>query len=188
MDFWIIILIALGLSMDAFAVSICKGLSFKKAKLSDALIIGLCFGLFQAIMPIIGYGLGQFLTDYADQFDHWIGFILLCYIGIKMIMDARKPLEDSPKCDIVINPKELLLLGIATSIDALAIGITFAFSDTSIWIPALVIGLVTFGLAVLGTLLGKKLGSFLERKAEIFGGIILILIGIKILIDGLQLF
>ncbi len=187
MDFWIIILIALGLSMDAFAVSICKGLSLKKANVTHALMIGLCFGLFQAVMPIIGYGLGRFLSDYADKFDHWIGFGLLVIIGIKMIKDATKPLEENPKCDIVIKPKELIFLGIATSIDALAIGITLAFTNTSIWFPALMIGLITFGLAFLGTLLGKKIGSFLERKAEVFGGIILVLIGIKILVDGLHL-
>lgn len=187
MEFWVIILLAFGLSMDAFAVSICKGTTLKKSTLSTSLIIGLCFGLFQAIMPIVGYYLGSTFHQLIDSFDHWIAFVLLAYVGIKMILDAIKPCEGNAKCDITLNYKELLLLGIATSIDAFAIGITISCMDQSIWLPSFIIGLVTFLMSFLGSILGKKLGSFVERHAGIFGGIVLIILAFKVLIDGLHI-
>ncbi|PKL01001.1 MAG: hypothetical protein CVV56_04125 [Tenericutes bacterium HGW-Tenericutes-1] len=187
MAFWVIILLAFGLSMDAFAVSICKGTTLKKSTISTSLIIGLCFGLFQAIMPIIGYYLGSVFHQLIDSFDHWIAFVLLAFVGAKMILDAIKSCEGNVKCDITLSYKELFMLGIATSIDAFAIGITISCIDQSIWLPSLTIGLVTFIMSFFGSILGKKLGSFVERQAGIIGGIVLILLAFKVLIEGLQI-
>jgi len=176
-----ILLIAVGLSMDAFAVSICKGLALRDMKWRYAMVCGLYFGIFQALMPSIGYLLGaRFMAIIAD-FDHWIAFVLLGIIGINMIKEAKS-------CDVVndsMDVKTMLTLAVATSIDALAIGVTFAFLKVSI-IPAVsIIGLITFVCCFIGVKLGSVFGEKLKSKAEIMGGVMLILIGTKILIEHL---
>ncbi len=183
-----IFLIGIGLSMDAFAVAICKGLCMKRLDYRQSLIIALFFGGFQALMPFIGFYLGTFFESYITKFDHWVAFLLLAYIGFKMVMDAVKNEEESIVCPVdgSLNVKELLLLAIATSIDALAVGITFSFyDDTNIFADVLVIGVTTFVLAFFGVVIGNKFGTRYKKKAEIAGGTILMLIGLKILLEGL---
>lgn len=177
-----LIVIAIGLSMDAFAVSICKGLSVKKLKLKQSLIVGGYFGLFQAIMPLLGYILGVGFEALVTSIDHWIAFILLTLLGINMIREA---LSDDEKVDASFNFKAMLPLAISTSIDALAVGITFAFLDVSIIPAVLLIGVITFVISALGTKIGNVFGEKYKNKAEIVGGIILIVIGIKILLEHL---
>ena len=177
-----ILLIGVGLSMDAFAVSICKGLGMTKVNRKQALTIGLYFGGFQALMPFIGYMLGIRFEKYITSIDHWIAFILLGFIGGKMVYEAVKEKDD----DAVVE-KEMLLLAIATSIDALAVGIMFAFTYDSLniyWAIA-IIGLTTFVLSIIGVIVGNFFGNKYKKKSEIAGGIILILIGVKILLEHL---
>ena len=164
-----IFLIGVGLSMDAFAVSICKGLSMQKVKKRDVFIIALFFGGFQALMPFIGWFLGRGFESYITSIDHWIAFILLSIIGGKMLIDGIKAEDDEDEGEFKLDLKELFLLAIATSIDALAVGITFIIS-------------------FIGVYIGKVFGSKYEHKAEIAGGIILIVIGLKILLEHLGLF
>ena len=196
-----IILIGVSLAMDAFAVSVCKGLSMKKINWIHALIIGGFFGVFQAIMPVLGWLLGSGFSSYIDKFDHWIAFLLLVFIGAKMAFEAVKEMRepdnscdcecgcekcnDNAKPDEGIKFAELLVLAIATSIDALAVGITFAFLEVSIVSSALIIGVITFVICLFGVAAGNRFGSRYKSKAELAGGIILCLIGIKILLDGL---
>lgn len=175
--------IAIGLAMDAFAVSICKGLSMKKINIKKMLIIGLYFGIFQAGMPIIGYILGESFEGFVTSIDHWIALILLSFIGINMIKEAFERQEEPSNDDTSF--KTMVILAIATSIDALAIGITLAFLETNIWSAAFIIGIVTFVISAIGVIIGNKFGNRFEKKAEIFGGTVLILIGIKILIEHL---
>ena len=175
-----IFLIGVGLSMDAFAVSICKGLSMQKVKKRDVFIIALFFGGFQALMPFIGWFLGRGFESYITSIDHWIAFILLSIIGGKMLIDGIKAEDD--------DLKELFLLAIATSIDALAVGITFAFLNYPIVECMSIIGCTTFIISFIGVYIGKVFGSKYEHKAEIAGGIILIVIGLKILLEHLGLF
>lgn len=200
---WIeIILIGIGLSMDAFAVAICKGLAMKRVRLRSAVLVGLYFGAFQALMPVLGWLLGTQFRRYIEAVDHWIAFGLLTVIGGKMLYEGirdslsaqkdkeaykeGKKKEDSPeKTDEPIRHKELLLLAIATSIDALAVGISFAAIGTPIFPSAGVIGVITFLLSILGVWIGNRFGNRYEKKAEIAGGIILIAIGIKILVEHL---
>lgn len=175
-------ILAVGLSMDAFAVSICKGLSLGKIKVKHMCIAGLWFGGFQALMPLIGYFLGSFFADMITKYAHWIAFILLLILGANMIKEA---LGDEEKVDASMDVKNMFLLAIATSIDALAVGVTFAFLQVNI-IPAVsFIGVVTFVCSALGVKIGSIFGSKYKSKAEICGGVILILIGLKVLLDGL---
>lgn len=181
-----IILIGIGLSMDAFAVSICKGLSMKKINWKKVFIIGGYFGVFQAIMPIIGYFLGTTFESFVTQIDHWIAFILLAIIGANMIRESFN--EECDNCNDRVDFKTMIVLAIATSIDALAIGITFAFFEVNLLVTTLIIGIITFIICLLGTIIGNKFGSKYGSKAELVGGIILILIGIKILLEHLGIF
>ena len=178
-----ILLIAIGLAMDAFAVSICKGLSMKKMSWKKALIVGSYFGIFQALMPIIGYFLGSTFEDLVTHIDHWIAFCLLVFIGVNMLKEAFA--KDSENCNDDVDFKTMFILAIATSIDALAVGITFAFLEVNIWISATMIGLVTFVTSIIGVKIGNKFGDKYERKAETVGGLILIFMGIKILLEHL---
>ena len=188
MGFVELFLIGVGLSMDAFAVSICKGLGMKRLNMKQALVIGLFFGGFQALMPLIGWALGTQLADFIMPIDHWIAFILLALIGGKMLLDVFREgdEEDSgePK-DAKLDFKELLMLAIATSIDALAVGITFAFLGVNIVVAIAVIGVTTFVLSVVGVAVGHAFGARYEKGATIAGGIVLILIGCKILFEHL---
>ena len=180
-------LIAVGLSMDAFAVSVCKGLSERQLKAKHYLIIGAWFGGFQAIMPTIGYLLGSTFEQYITAVDHWIAFVLLCFIGGNMIREALS--KDEEKLDASFSFKTMLLLAIATSIDALAVGITFALlPDVNIVAAVLFIGATTFILSVTGLKVGNVFGTKYKSKAELAGGIILILIGTKILLFFIALF
>ena len=179
-------LIAVGLSMDAFAVSICKGLAMKKMNIKKTIIIGMYFGIFQAIMPIIGYFLGIKFQNVIVSIDHWIAFILLCAIGLNMIKEAFSN-EDENINDLV-DIKTMSILAIATSIDALAVGITFAFLNYPIVECMSIIGCTTFIISFIGVYIGKIFGSKYEHKAEIAGGIILIVIGLKILLEHLGIF
>ncbi len=179
-------ILAVGLSMDAFAVSVCKGLSLGKIKAKHCVIAGIWFGGFQALMPLIGYFLGIGFSDLVSRFSHWIAFVLLLFLGGKMIFDVvkRKTEEDT---DASMSPKNMFLLAIATSIDALAVGVTFAFLEVQI-IPAVsLIGIVTFAFSACGVKIGSLFGMKYKNKAQIAGGIILIFLGVKILIDGLGL-
>ncbi|MDO4338742.1 MAG: manganese efflux pump MntP family protein [Eubacteriales bacterium] len=175
-------ILAVGLSMDAFAVSVCKGLSLGRITKKHMCIAGAWFGGFQALMPLIGYFLGNFFTDMITQYAHWIAFVLLVVIGGNMIKEAFGQ-EDC--VDNSMTAKSMLLLAIATSIDALAVGVTFAFLRVSI-IPAVsFIGIITFVCSAVGVKIGSIFGTKYRSKAELCGGIILILIGLKILLDGL---
>ncbi len=177
-------LLAVGLSMDAFAVAVCKGLSTGKLKKSHFLIVGAWFGGFQALMPTIGYFLGGTFKQYIDSFDHWIAAILLALIGANMLKEGLS--KDTEKVDASFSFKSMLLLAIATSIDALAVGVSFAFlSDINIYFAAGLIGVTTFILSAIGLKIGNVFGLKYKSKAEIAGGIILILIGLKILFEHL---
>ena len=179
-------LIAVGLSMDAFAVAVCKGLSMRKMCYGQAAVIALFFGGFQALMPLIGWILGRQFEKYITSVDHWIAFVLLGLIGGNMIREALgKDEEETVEATDHLNVKELLMMAIATSIDALAVGITFAFLQVSI-VPAVsFIGCTTFVLAFAGVCIGKIFGAKYKSRAELLGGIILILIGLKILLEHL---
>lgn len=176
-------LIAVGLSMDAFAVSVCKGLAMPKCTFKKAAIVGLWFGGFQALMPAIGYILGAQFQEAIASIDHWIAFVLLALIGGNMIHEALD--NDEEEADVSLDVKTMFLLAVATSIDALAIGITFAFLKVSI-IPAVCfIGIVTFIISFAGVKIGNVFGARYKNKAEIVGGVILILLGLKILLEHL---
>lgn len=189
MGFIELLLLAVGLSMDAFAVSICKGLKMRKINYGHACVIGAFFGGFQAIMPLIGWLLGKQFEKYITSIDHWIAFILLGIIGGKMVYEAIKGEDDENEKDgeknDVLDIKELFILAVATSIDALAVGITFAFLKVSILPSILTIGVTTFLFSIIGVAIGNRFGAKYKSKAEVAGGIILILIGIKILLEGL---
>ena len=182
MDGFELFAIALGLSMDAFAVAVGKGLCLKKMQYKYAAVTGLFFGGFQALMPLIGYFLGVQFEDYLTAVDHWIIFGLLSLIGINMILESRK--EETKKCD-TLSLGNMTILSLATSIDALAVGITFAFLHADIFISMAVIGFTTFVLSFSGVVIGNLFGSRFKSKAEIAGGIVLILIGAKILLEHL---
>ncbi len=196
-------IIAVGLSMDAFAVSICTGLSMKKSSIKKALIVGLYFGIFQAVMPLIGYFLGSQLADRITAFDHWIAFLLLAFIGGKMIVESfhkegcadrscpdgtckdrecpgkgRPDTEEAP-----LTPAKMLPLAVATSIDALAVGVSFAFLKVNIGLAATLIGITTLAFSVVGVKIGKIFGSRFKSRAELTGGIILVFMGLKILLE-----
>ena len=184
MSFVEILLIGIGLSMDAFSVSICKGLTTKRFSWKMALICGLWFGFFQALMPMIGYFLGAQFEQFITSVDHWIAFGLLFLIGANMIREAlSKKTENVSDADLGF--KTMLLLAIATSIDALAVGISFACIQVKIWSSVLIIGITTFLFSILGVKIGNVFGSRFEKSAGVIGGIILILIGLKILLEHL---
>lgn len=189
MGYLTLFFIALGLAMDAFAVSISNGICYKKAGAKEALVTGSTFGGFQAAMPLIGYFAGMAVKDAVEAIDHWIALILLCFIGGSMILGAIKDMKkpDEAECKLYCTPKDLLLQGIATSIDALAVGVSLAVIDTNIFVAVFFIGTVTFIFCVLGVPLGKKFGTIIREKAEILGGCILILIGIKIFVEHTML-
>ncbi len=182
-----LLLTAIGLSMDAFAVSVCKGLGMRKMRYDQALVIGLYFGVFQALMPLLGWLLGTSFSRYIQAFDHWIAFVLLVFIGGKMLWDVFHEKEESAaeKSDARLDHKELFMLAIATSIDALAVGIAFACLDVQIWSSVSIIGCVTLVLSFCGVWIGNRFGNRFEKKAEIAGGVVLLLIGVKILLDHL---
>ena len=177
-------ILAVCLSMDAFAVSICKGLSLGKITKKHMAVAGAWFGGFQALMPLIGYFLGSFFADMITKYAHWIAFVLLIIIGGNMLKEA---MGEDEKVDACMDAKEMFLLAIATSIDALAVGVTFAFLKVQI-VPAVsFIGCVTFGCSAIGVKIGSIFGSKYRSKAEFCGGVILILIGLKILLNGLEI-
>lgn len=175
--------------MDAFAVSVCKGLNMHKISYRHGTIIALFFGVFQAIMPLIGWILGKQFKQYIVSFDHWIAFILLAFIGGKMLWEAVRGEngDDATSCHDILDLKELTILAVATSIDALAVGITFAFLQVSILPAVSLIGLTTFVISFIGVVIGNRFGNRFGKKAELAGGVILILIGLKILLEHLNL-
>jgi len=182
MHFFEIFIIGIGLSMDAFAVSVCKGLSTRKLEFKHAFICGGYFGFFQGLMPLIGYILGVQFKDKIESIDHWIAFILLAFIGINMIKEAFENEED---CNPDFSLKIMLPLAIATSIDALAVGVTFAFLNVNIVYAISIIALTTLMISMIGVKIGHVFGVKYKSKAEIAGGIILIVMGLKILLEHL---
>lgn len=184
LSIWELLLIAIGLSMDAFAVSICKGLSMKNMNWKNGVLAGIYFGCFQAGMPLLGYFLGVQFEGMIQSIDHWIAFILLGIIGLHMIREARS--SEQEEVNDSFDVKTMTLLAVATSIDALAVGVTFAFLKVQI-VPAVsFIGVITFTLSVLGVKIGNVFGTRYKSKAEFTGGLILIFMGIKILIQHLS--
>lgn len=177
-----IFLIGIGLAMDAFAVSVCKGLKMKKINIKHMSVIALFFGGFQALMPWLGWLLGSSFKKYFESFGHWIAFALLFIIGGKMIYDTFCGEEENNQC---FDLKELFFMAIATSIDAFAVGVSFALLDVNIYSAITIIGVTTFVISALGVLIGCKFGEIFKNKATLLGGIVLILIGLKILLEGL---
>lgn len=177
-----LLVIAVGLSMDAFAVAICKGLSMRRMNYKNAVIVGCFFGGFQALMPLLGYLLGTQFKDYITSIDHWIAFILLSIIGLKMIKESQ---SSCPMPDASFSLKNLTGLALATSIDALAVGVTFAFLQVDILPAVSIIGITTFGFSLIGVKIGNAFGARFQSKAEIAGGSILIVMGLKILFEHL---
>ena len=188
MDFLELLLIGVGLSMDAFAVAICQGLSMTKIKWGHALTVGLYFGGFQALMPLLGWVLGSQFSGYIQQYDHWVAFILLLLIGGNMIREALSGEEDEAEDTATgggPDHKKLFLMAIATSIDALAVGVTFAFLRVEIGPAVSCIGVITFLLSAAGVYIGGAFGDRFQGKAELAGGVILVLMGSKILLEHL---
>ncbi|MBR2916636.1 MAG: manganese efflux pump [Clostridia bacterium] len=182
MGLWELFVIAVGLSMDAFAVAICKGLSVQKIKVKHALIAGIYFGSFQAIMPLIGYFLGSYFENAIVSIDHWVVFVLLSLIGGNMIKEALGK-EEELSCSFC--PKEMFPLALATSIDALAVGISLALLKVNIYASVSFIGIITFILSAAGIYIGHFFGAKYKSKAEFLGGVVLIAMGIKILLEHL---
>lgn len=181
-------LLGVGLSMDAFAVSVCKGLGMKKLNKKQALIIGLYFGGFQALMPFVGWLLGSQFQKYITSIDHWIAFILLGFIGGKMMIEAVREWNEEEVVDVMdapIDHKNMLVLAVTTSIDALTVGITFAFLGTPIVEAITIIGITTMVISIAGVVVGNFFGSRYKSKAEFIGGLILVLLGLKILLEHL---
>lgn len=185
MGFIEILLIGISLAADAFAVAVCKGLSMRKYESKKGLIVGIYFGIFQGLMPIIGYLLGTTFKDLITSIDHWIAFVLLGAIGLNMIRESFSKYEES--FNDKVDFKTMLPLAVATSIDALAIGITFSFLKVNIIASATIITITTFVLSFIGIIIGNKFGTKYKSKAEFLGGIILILMGIKILLEHLSI-
>ena len=185
-----LLLMGMGLAMDAFAVSICKGLAMRKVNKKQAFVIALFFGGFQALMPFVGWVLGIQFESYITSIDHWIAFVLLGFIGGKMIVEALKPEEEIEidSMDAPLDLKELFILAIATSIDALAVGITFAFLNYPIVEAVTIIGIVTFFICIGGVYVGNFFGNKYKNKAEFAGGLILVLLGLRILLTHLGIF
>ena len=186
MGFAELLLLAVGLSMDAFAVSVCKGLSMKKATLKAGAVCGAWFGGFQALMPLVGFFLGSMFAEAIESFDHWIAFGLLAIIGINMLKEAFSKCSECECSDADLSVKTMFLMAVATSIDALAVGISLAMAgDVNITVAVLLIGIITFCLSALGVKLGNVFGSRYEKKAQLAGGAILVLLGLKILLEHL---
>lgn len=188
MGFVELLLVGVGLSMDAFAVSVCKGLCMKRLNMRQALVIALFFGGFQALMPLIGWALGTQFEQFITPVDHWIAFGLLLIIGAKMLWDSFHGDDDeqlSCAVDGRLDLRELTMMAVATSIDALAVGITFAFLRVDIVASVVVIGMTTFALSLVGVAVGHRFGARYEKTATIAGGVVLILIGLKILLEHL---
>ncbi len=185
MSFAELMLIAVGLSMDAFAVAVCRGLEMRKINYRQALLIALFFGGFQALMPLLGYLLGAGFAHHISNFDHWIAFVLLAFIGGKMIWEAVHDADEGQ--GEALNLKMLAMMAVATSIDALAVGITFAFPSfqMNVFFAVAVIGVTTFVLSFAGVCAGNRFGARYKKKAEIVGGVVLILVGTKILLEHL---
>ena len=183
MDPLSLVLIAVGLAMDAFAVSICKGLAMRKPSLKAILVVGIWFGFFQALMPVIGYYLGSSFYDYIADYDHWIAFILLAVIGVNMIREALSDEEEG--VDDSTGFRTMLILAIATSIDALAVGISLAMTGDDILTSAVLIGVITSLISAFGVKIGSVFGDRFGKKAELVGGVILIVIGLRILLEHL---
>jgi len=185
MDLLTLIAIAVGLAMDAFAVSVAEGIAIKELHLRHALRVALCFGAFQAVMPVIGWYAGRGTVDIISAWEHWVVFAVLTVIGVKMIVESFR-LEAVEKPRDLSSITVLLVLSVATSLDALAVGFSFAFLVTDIVTPVLIIGSVTFVLCLIGIAVGDKLGHFFEKKIEIVGGLVLIAIGVKVLVEHLS--
>jgi putative Mn2+ efflux pump MntP len=183
MDMVTILLIALSLAMDSFAVSIAHGMTVKNRRVATGLMMGFSFGFFQAFMPVLGWLAGLAFMDLIASFDHWVAFGLLAFIGGKMIYEARN--ESDEEKDVKLTVSVVLILSVATSIDALAVGLSFSLLQVSIIAPVIAIGVVAFLLSFAGFNFGSKLGKFFERKVQVIGGIVLIAIGIKILLEHL---
>lgn len=182
MSLWELFILAVGLSMDAFAVSVCKGLSLGKIKVKHMCLAGVWFGGFQALMPLAGYYLGNIFSDFITKYAHWVAFLLLLLLGGGMIREA---MDKDDEMDSSMDVKSMFLLAIATSIDALAVGVTFAFLQVHIVAAVSFIGVITFICSAIGVKIGSIFGTKYSSKAQLCGGIILILIGVKILLDGL---
>lgn len=187
MGFLELLLIGIGLSMDAFAVAVCQGLCMPKLNMRHGCVIALFFGGFQALMPLIGWLLGSQFSAYIQSFDHWVAFVLLGFIGGNMIREALSPEEEGAACAVgdSLHIKQLLLMAVATSIDALAVGVTFAFLKVAILSAIVIIGCTTFVLSLCGVAVGNFFGMRYKKRAEMAGGIILLLIGTKILLEHL---
>ena len=186
MGFLELLLLAVGLSMDAFAVSVCKGLSMKKADMKAGAVCGIWFGGFQALMPLIGYFLGTMFAGAIKSVDHWIAFALLAIIGVNMLKEAFSKECDCESHDADLSVKTMFIMAVATSIDALAVGISLAMTgNVNIFTAVALIGVITFALSVAGVKIGNVFGSRFEKKAQAAGGIILVLLGLKILLEHL---
>lgn len=188
MAIWELVTLAVGLAMDAFAVSVCKGLSMKKASLKQGVICGAWFGAFQALMPFLGYLLGSLFAEAINSFDHWVAFALLCLIGINMLKEAFSGCEEcQSEKNADLSVKTMFVMAVATSIDALAVGVSPLGTQegTNIVLAISLIGVITFVMCVLGVKIGNLFGSRYEKGAQIAGGSILIVLGLKILLDGL---
>ena len=187
MDFITLILVALGLATDAFAVAVTNGMYSSKITKKNALKTGLSFGIFQALMPILGYFLGKSFSSIVHRFQHWVALFLLGAIGINMLVEAIKDKQNSDKdqpASDLFRPKTLIMQGIATSIDALAAGVSFAVLELNIYTASILIGLITLVCCFLGVYIGRMFGTLLGRRARVFGGMILIIIGLKIFIEN----
>lgn len=188
MGFIELFVIGVGLSMDAFAVAVCKGLGMKMVNWRHAFVIALMFGGFQGLMPLIGWALGSQLTSLIEPVDHWIAFILLVVIGGKMLWDAFRGDDGCETCGCAeekLDMRELLMMAVATSIDALAVGVTFAFLGVNVMAAVVVIGVTTFALSFVGVVVGNRFGARFEKPATVAGGVVLVLIGLKILLEHL---
>lgn len=181
MSLFTLFTLAVGLSMDAFAVAVCKGLAMRKSSIGKSVVVGLWFGGFQGLMPLIGYLLGVQFKDKITAIDHWIAFVLLGLIGLNMIKESREQEEEESSDSLA--PADMLVLAVATSIDALAVGITFAFLNVNIIAAVSFIAVITFILSVIGVKVGNVFGTRYKSRAEFVGGVILILLGIKILLE-----
>ena len=180
-------ILAVGLSMDAFAVAICAGLTMPKATIKKSLIVGLYFGVFQAVMPLIGYFAATLFADYIIAYDHWVAFTLLCFLGGRMIWGSFKKEDDADEQgEASLKPSKMLPLAVATSIDALAVGVSFAFLKVNIAPAVSFIGVTTLVISMAGVKIGNVFGKRFKSKAELAGGIILVMIGAKILIEHLE--
>ncbi len=180
------VLLAVSLAMDAFAVAVCKGLAMQKLSIRNMVVVGAWFGVFQALMPTIGYFLGSAFEDKITAIDHWIGFILLAVIGINMIRESREcDCEAEANANDSLEVKEMFMLAVATSIDALAVGITFAFLEMNVTLAIILIGVITFVISMLGVKIGNVFGIKFKSKAEFAGGTVLVFLGVKMLFEGL---